>query len=238
MLFQKVVNNNDPYVFLNYTESEGQDAENLATENKDNRKVPIGNRLYRYELVDNKLINPKLLLHLPATELAVHNGGVIEIGPDNNLYLLAGSGAGDNKNNPEASDTIALNIRGGKDPDGRGGILRLTQEGEIVGNGLLGEEHPLNMYFAYGIRNGFGMDFDPVTGNLWDTENGPRYGDEINLVEPEFNSGWMQVNGLTSDDPEFDPSDLEDFDGEGKYSDPEFTWGNVVGPHCAQVLCL
>ena len=80
-----------------------------------------------------------------------------------------------------------------------------------VGNGLLGETHPLNMYYAYGIRNGFGMDFDPVTGNLWDTENGPRYGDEINLVEPEFDSGWMQINGLASDDPEFDPADLEDF---------------------------
>jgi len=36
------------------------------------------------------------------------------------------------------------------------------------------------------------MDFDPVTGKLWDTENGPNYGDEINLVEPGFNSGWAQ----------------------------------------------
>ena len=31
------------------------------------------------------------------------------------------------------------------------------------------------------------MDFDPVTGNLWDTENGPTFGDEINLVLPGFN---------------------------------------------------
>ena len=50
-------------------------------------------------------------------------------------------------------------------------------------------------YYAYGIRNSFGMDFDPVTGNLWDTENGPSYGDEINLVEPGFNSGWQVVQG-------------------------------------------
>jgi glucose/arabinose dehydrogenase len=46
------------------------------------------------------------------------------------------------------------------------------------------DNHPLNMYYAYGIRNSFGLDFDPLTGNLWDTENGPEYGDEINLVEP------------------------------------------------------
>jgi glucose/arabinose dehydrogenase len=37
---------------------------------------------------------------------------------------------------------------------------------------------------------------DAVTGKLWDTENGPNYGDEINLVEPGFNSGWAQVQGI------------------------------------------
>ena len=40
------------------------------------------------------------------------------------------------------------------------------------------------------------MDFDPITRNLWDTENGPNYGDEINLVKPGFNSGWAQVQGI------------------------------------------
>jgi glucose/arabinose dehydrogenase len=40
------------------------------------------------------------------------------------------------------------------------------------------------------------MDFDPVTGKLWDTENGPAFGDEINLVEPGFNSGWNHVQGI------------------------------------------
>jgi aldose sugar dehydrogenase len=232
----KNVTNSDPYVFLYFTESEGKDGEDLGGEDGDERKAPLGNRLYRYELVDNKLIDYKLLLNIPATELAVHNGGVVQIGPDNILYILAGSGAEDNKDSPESNDTRVLNIKGGKDPDGRGGILRVTQNGEVVGNGLLGEKHPLNMYYAYGIRNGFGMDFDPLTGNLWDTENGPGIGDEINLVEPRFNSGWMQVNGLASDDPEFDPGDLDDFGGIGKYSDPEFTWGNSVGPTAIKFL--
>ena len=35
-----------------------------------------------------------------------------------------------------------------------------------------------------------------LTGNLWDTENGPAYGDEINLVNPGFNSGWQQIYGI------------------------------------------
>ena len=77
----------------------------------------------------------------------------------------------------------------------------MTQDGEPVVDSTIGEyildnSYPLNLYYAYGIRNSFGIDFDPVTSYLWDTENGPGYGDEINLVEPGFNSGWDQVMGV------------------------------------------
>ena len=44
-------------------------------------------------------------------------------------------------------------------------------------------------YYAYGIRNSFGIDFDPITGALWDTENGEIGYDEVNLIKPGFNSG-------------------------------------------------
>jgi len=50
-------------------------------------------------------------------------------------------------------------------------------------------------HFAMGIRNSFGLAIDPVTGSLWDTENGDNYFDEINLVPPKFNSGWNMVMG-------------------------------------------
>ena len=62
---------------------------------------------------------------------------------------------------------------GRRDPvDGSSGILRVTQGGLPVGEGVLGERLPLRLYYAYGIRNSFGFDFDPVTGNIWDAENG------------------------------------------------------------------
>jgi glucose/arabinose dehydrogenase len=55
-------------------------------------------------------------------------------------------------------------------------------------------------YLAYGIRNSFGLTFDPITGNLWDTENGEDKYDEINLVKPGFNNGrtklWARSRGL------------------------------------------
>jgi glucose/arabinose dehydrogenase len=90
------------------------------------------------------------------------------------------------------------------------------------------------LYYAYGIRNSFGIDFDPVTGKLWDTENGYSYGDEINLVDPGFNSGWRIVQGKSSlfqsyNNKTFNPDTLVYFDGNGKYSDPEFSWKARVG---------
>jgi glucose/arabinose dehydrogenase len=74
------------------------------------------------------------------------------------------------------------------------------------------------------------MDFDPVTGNLWDTENGGLY-DEINLVFPGFNSGWNKLMGRAESKQNFDAEDdLVDFDGMGKYSDPEFSWQGGTVP--------
>jgi hypothetical protein len=62
---------------------------------------------------------------------------------------------------------------------------------------ILGEEYPVNLYYAYGIRNSYGLDFDPVSGKLWETENGPQSGDKINLVEPGFNGGLAQFYTIT-----------------------------------------
>ena len=82
------------------------------------------------------------------------------------------------------------------------------------------------------------MDFDPITGKMWDTENGPGFGDEINLVEPGFNSGWIKIQGIwrpqsyfrgeTVKMP-FSKNILVDFDEKGKYSAPEFTFNQTTG---------
>src|SRR5215204_6177612 len=215
---RNIATSNLTYVFLFYTESEG----------KNDGGDPVGNRLYRYELIDNKLVNPKLLLDLPYQPGPAHNGGVIAIGPDNNVYVMVGN-LYSPVFNKGGENNLVQNIREGKEPDGRGGILRVTQDGQPVGrNGILGDEHPLDMYYAYGIRNSFGITFDPITGNLWDTENGGR--DEINLVETGFNSGWDKISGMSFPDSDFDEKDLVDFAGNGKYSDPELDLGIHIAP--------
>ena len=159
----------------------------------------------------------------------------------------------DNCVNGTIINSQATNFQDGIPPIGRGGILRVTQDGGVVDQGILGETHPIDKYFAYGIRNSFGMDFDPVTKNLWDTENGPAFGDEINLVEPGFNSGWAKVQGFwpvaQSEMGRLSPGgyngterilsappELVKFDGRGNYSAPKFVWNVTVAPTAIKFL--
>lgn len=234
--------NNEPkFVFLYYTQ-------NSAAEGG------VQNVVYRYELVDDQLVNPTLLMELPALPGPSHVGGILEVGPDDNLYITVGEQIPSSYQGSEYQ-TKAQNYENGMEPDGRGGIIRITQDGKTVEEtGLLGNEDPLNKYFAYGIRNSFGIDFDPITGNLWATENGPNCCDEINLVELGFNSGWTKILGFWQLDETAldvlreeaiveqnivtDPSayGLEGFEGKGRYSNPEFVWYDTVAPTAIRFL--
>jgi glucose/arabinose dehydrogenase len=227
---------NNTSIFLYFTEGNSRDGDDS---DKSNPKEPLGNRVYKYELKEGQILNPKLLLDLPALPGPRHPGGILEIGPDENLYVTVGDIDGTFKDEYE---TKAQNYQNGSSPDGRSGILRITQDGKSVGNGILDDISPLDLYYAYGIRNSFGIDWDPVTGDLWDTENGPHYGDEINRVEPGFNSGWVEVQGIWK--PNLDekgklslnPKHLVDFDGKGMYSLPELTWIPPVAPTALKFL--
>jgi glucose/arabinose dehydrogenase len=224
------------YVFLYYNEAPlkyGADVDDWKEAKKVNQILGYdqeGERLYRYNLVGNKLVEPKLLFEIrapqPSNNLGVmHHGGEVLIGPDSAVYV----GTGDLEGKKYGVKTKAQNYKDDNDePDGRAGILRVTQDGKLVGKGILGNTYPLNLYYAYGIRNSFGMDFDPVTGNMWITENGPNYGDEINLAEPGFNSGADILYGMST---EYDKlQNLVNFEGKGKYSEPEFVWTHTVCP--------
>jgi aldose sugar dehydrogenase len=210
--------NGTTYVFLYYTE-EGSNGQ-------------MANHLYRYELVDNKLVNPKLLLELPATSPdpegeSNHDGGKVVIGPDNNVYTVIGDVGGHRGQ--------AQNAKDGESLDGTSGVLRVTEDGQTVSPNPLGNDDPAKVYYAYGIRNSFGIDFDPVTGNMWDTENGSDDNDEINIVQPGFNSGWLNVQGMAPIN--FNPDkELVTYDGKGKYHDPQFVWKQTIGPTALKFL--
>ena len=202
------------------------------------------NKITRYELdkINNILVNPVELLSIESFPDPSHVGGVLKIGPDSNIYITVGDFHRTDASNK--FETHAQNINDGTTVDGRGGILAITSDGFPIyedGYGVFGNEYPLNLYFAYGIRNSFGIDFDPLTGYLWDTENGPKYGDEINRVEPGFNSGSSKIYGIANENFDYDYIDIQDFNEQnsvnlvalnnnGIYSDPELTWDKTVAP--------
>ena len=83
----------------------------------------------------------------------------------------------------------------------------------------------IDSYRAIGIRNSFGITTDPITGNLWMTDNGPDKFDEINLVENKFNGGWAKIIGDINDEQLIPISPYGDF----VYSNPEFSWELPIG---------
>lgn len=231
-------NGNNPIsVFLFFTESRKDNSDECPK--PDYCKYDgnlLGNRLYKYEFDNGKLINPKLILSIPSSTHPIHPGGTLKIDKDNkHIYITSGDGSFGNISS-HLGDNSILNVKSSNEQNGfnvvgRGGILKIGTNGTTSESGILGSSYPLNLYYAYGIRNSFGIDIDPVTGNLWDTENGPIYGDEINLVEPGFNSGWDKVQGIWYNNGFLNgtrvvgqPNTLVNFGGNGSYSSPEFVW--------------
>jgi glucose/arabinose dehydrogenase len=203
------------------------------------------NVIYKYDWDGITLTNAKLLVDLPAEPGPYHNGGKMKIGPDDQLYAVIGDltspntilqnhlkQIGDNSNNnkqtPVLMNTSAVILRinpynGLPSPDNP--FTKNYSNDDMVVEGVSGRELDMNYYYAYGIRNSFGLAFDPLTERLWDTENGEDEYDEINLVNPGFNSGWHKIMGPTYTDTNFSGSELTMFKG-AHYSDPVFSWKN------------
>src|SRR3954452_21623404 len=140
-----------------------------------------------------------------------HNGGVLRTGPDGRIYLQVGDtgrrGQLQNLFDGPFGEGIPDDQFGGPDITNdhlTGVILRLNPDGTTprdnpfwrVGaerGGQVGAN--LKKVYAYGLRNGFGMAFDPFSGKLWEQENGDDSFSEVNIAEAGFNSGWTQVMG-------------------------------------------
>src|SRR5919202_1042044 len=202
-------NNNNKLVFLYYTESNGAD---------------LRNRVYKYNwnTQTKTLINPTLILDLPALPGPNHDGGKLVIGPDHYLYAVIGDLNHRGK---------LQNIIDGSDPDNTSVIFRVKpNNGSATKNNPFIKDPNVDMhkYYAYGIRNSFGIAFDPITANLWQTENGPDVYDEINVVKPGFNSGWIKVMGPLSRNMGVNIANELSNSPSSHYADPVFSWKNPV----------
>lgn len=190
-----------------------------ATDATDLLAVPLlGNRIDRFVWdgaalrFDRRIIELRSFQNDPSNGAARgnHNGGVIRFGGDQKLYVMFG----DNGRRGQTQNLMSGPFEedgddqfGGPGPDNAhltGVILRLNDDGSAPSDNpffeagsLLDSERGNNVQriFAYGVRNSFGMAFDPQSGELWDQQNGDDSFDEINRVEPGANLGWSQVMG-------------------------------------------
>ncbi len=235
-----------PHVFLYYTAVADPDGDGSPDSG-----TPLGNRVYRYtwNAGTAHLDDPQLVLDLPVLSGPNHNGGALTLGPPPTpgptpaigdgraLFVVIGdlNRGGQLQNNA-----------GGAAPDDTGVILRVQQDGSAApGNPFVpycsvtttqtcptGTGCPAGQtcrtavarYWAYGVRNSFGLAIDPMTGDLWDTENGPESYDEVNRVVPGMNSGWTPIMGPDARDPQGVGNLFAMPGGASVYTDPAYSW--------------
>jgi glucose/arabinose dehydrogenase len=132
----------------------------------------LRNEILRFTDAGGSGTNQTSIWHAPASNSPYHNGGHIAFGPDGMLYAVVGEGH-------DASNAQDLSN------NDTGKILRMRPDGSVP------NDNPFNSrIYAYGIRNSFGFAFDPRTGRLWETENGPECNDELNRIIAGRNYGW------------------------------------------------
>ena len=260
------------FAYLFWTESS-----TAADTNNTDEITLLGNRVDRYVWNGSTLTFDRNLIRLRALQQdsgqptrGNHDGGVLRFGPDGKLYILFGdNGRRGFLQNITSGGPVPDDQFGGPEPDNAhmtGVILRLNDDGTTpndnpffnASTGLTGEAAAnVKKIFAYGVRNGFGMAFDPLSGFLWTQENGDDAFDEMNRVSAGFNGGWIQTMGPLGRVSEFKsiessyaggnlqqlrwpPSNIANTPQQAlarlfmlpgaQYTDPEFSWKYAVAP--------
>ncbi|MGD9689439.1 MAG: PQQ-dependent sugar dehydrogenase [Phycisphaerales bacterium] len=131
---------------------------------------------------------------------------------------------------------ISNNVLNGFVIGDAGTIIRINDDGSIP------EDNPFGVvngapagteaWFAYGTRNSFGLTIDPVTGDLWQTDNGEFLYDEVNRVSMSDNLGWLRIMGPTDHFRQTGSIDqIVNLPGDppAAYHDPQFAWFQATG---------
>lgn len=147
-------------------------------------------------LEGNMLKNQRIIFEaLPYAPTRHHYGSRLVFDGKGHLYISVGE-RGNEKQNPQSLDNNQL-----------GKIHRINEDGSIPADNPFKDKtgKPTTLY-CYGNRNPQSLAFNPWSNELWETEHGPRGGDEINIIKPANNYGWpltsygINYNGETITD--------------------------------------
>lgn len=132
----------------------------------------------------SKVDNPTVIFRAtPALNSVLHFGSRLVFDKDGNLFVSTGERS-------ELEGRVQaqwLNSSLGK-------IFKITKDGKPApGNPFINQKNAVPQIYAYGIRNSQSLDINPVTGELWEAEFGPRGGDELNIIRPGKNYGWATI---------------------------------------------
>jgi glucose/arabinose dehydrogenase len=150
-----------------------------------------------------------------------HYGSRIAFDKNNYLFVSIGEGGGSSLGGPNSTNKNAQDTK-----LNWGKVHRMKDNGDVPKDNpvLPGNTKPTTM-FSYGHRNPQGLTLNPQTGDIWETEHGPKGGDEINIISKGVNYGWptysigINYNGTTVSN---------DHKAEG-IKEPIFTWTPSIG---------
>ena len=170
-----------------------------------------------------------------------HDGGVIQFGPDGKLYGVTGD-----LNRGRIGTPARIEQNTAATGSARvGGVFRINPDGSIPSdNPFINEaDANLHVWYSYGLRNSYGMAFDPLNGNLWYTENGPDQYDEIDRCPKGMNSGWLLIMGPDARNASYSENNNQSYDASqlvslagSAYLDPEFSFKTPIGITAIQFL--
>jgi len=147
--------------------------------------------LIRFKINGNQIANLEPIFQTSATnQWNGHYGGRIEFDKAGSLYLSVGEGGPGSYGGATSPNQNPQNVK-----TEWGKVHRMTDAGGVLADNpiLPGNTAPTTIY-SYGHRNPQGLVLNPTTNQIWESEHGPRGGDEVNIVEKGKNYGWPLVS--------------------------------------------
>ena len=179
-------------------------------------------RLIRFKITNNQIQNIEDIFSTNGSNTWYgHYGSRIAFDKEKYLYLSVGEGGISSYGGP---NTINNNSQDRTSAWGK--IHRLRDDGTIPADNPLisGNTGPTSIY-SYGHRNPQGLTIHPETDEIWETEHGPRGGDEVNIITKGANYGWPAYSiGVN-----YDGTTISSGHGAPGITAPLYTWTPSIG---------